>query len=395
MTTFILAAAALAALALLVLLRPWWPRRRAPSAATASREDLNTAIYRDQLAELERDRAAGQIADADYAEARAELQRRLLEDVRAETAPAVNGAGRRLWIALALAIPLGAGGLYALIGTPTAMLTTAQQHARAEATMEKMVAELAQRLEVKPDNPEGWVMLARSYAAMGRMEPAAKAFARVGPALETQPALMVAYADFLVRQADGDFSGKPRELIRAVLAKEPENMTALYLAGADAMQAERWKDAVRHWEPLLKQLEPGSEDAENIAAGLEHARKQLGGSKAPVAGSISGRLELAPALAGKAAPEDTVFLFARAEGGPPMPLAARKLKVADLPYRFTLSDADALGGAKLSEAKAVRIEARVAKGGTPAPQPGDLSGRSNAIKPGARNLTVRIDTEVR
>lgn len=401
MTTFYLAAAALAVVAVLVLLRPWWQARFSAgyknSEADAMRA-LNTAIYRDQLIEVERDRNAGQLAEADYIEAREELQRRLLEDTRPTGNSQAAAQGKRgLWIALALLIPIAGAGLYSILGSPNSMLTAVEQDARAAASMEKMVSQLARRMEEKPDNPEGWVMLARTYASMGRFEDAEKAFGRIGPALEQNPELLAAFAEFLVRKADGEFSGRPRELIAKVLRLDPENMMGLYLAGADSMQNERWVDAVRFWEPLLKKLEPGSDDAETVSAGLEFARQKVGAGKTAATGgkTVSGRVELAPALRAKASPDDVLFIFARAEGGSPMPLAALRLKVSQLPYDFSLSDANALGNAKLSDASALRIEAKVAKNGSPVTVPGDLLGKSSVVKPGAKNLRITIDSEAK
>ncbi len=400
MTTFYLAAAALAVVAVLMLLRPWWQARFSAgyknSEADAMRA-LNTAIYRDQLIELERDRNAGQLAEADYIEARDELQQRLLEDTRPTDTQVAVKSMRGLWIALALLIPIAGAGLYSVLGSPNSMLTAAEQDARAAASMEKMVAQLARRMEEKPDNPEGWVMLARSYASMGRFDDGEKAFGRIGPALEQNPELLAAFAEFLVRKADGDFSGRPRELIAKVLKLDPENLMGLYLAGADSMQNERWSDAIRFWEPLLKKLEPGSDDAETVSSGLEFARKKVGAGKTAATGgkTVSGRVELAPALQAKASPDDVLFIFVRSEGGSPMPLAALRLKVSQLPYDFSLSDANALGNAKLSDASALRIEAKVAKSGSPVTAPGDLLGKSSVVKPGAKNLRITIDSEAK
>jgi cytochrome c-type biogenesis protein CcmH len=251
-------------------------------------------------------------------------------------------------------------------------------------------------------------MLARSYAAMGRYDDGEKAFGRIGPALEQSPELLGAFAEFLVRKADGDFSGRPRQLIAKALQLDPENMLGLYLAGVDAIQNERWNDTIKYWEPLLKKLEPGSDDAESIGAGLDQARQKVGAGKTAHASAamakkpaaaggktLSGRVELAPALRAKAKADDVVFIFARAEGGPPMPLAALRLKVAELPYNFTLSDENSLGGAKLSEVTAIRVQARIAKGGTATASPGDLTGQSTVVKPGDKGIRILIENELK
>ncbi len=425
MNTFYIAAVALTVVALLVLLRPWWQSRlfvRHQASEAEAMSALNAAIYRDQLADLERDRAAGQLTETDYTDGRDELQRRLLADTREDQAatPTPNPtSSNAVWLFLALFIPLSAAGIYALIGKPDAILSVEQQNAKAAASLEKMVEKLARKLEAEPNNPEGWAMLARSYGQMGRFDDAEKSFERIGPALQKDPTLLAAYAELLLEKTNGDFNGQPRQLIAAALALDPEHTQALYLAGADAIQNGRWAEVVNRWTPLLKQLEPESDDANTIAAGLARAKQALersGGSggrsdarvgagrtAAPETSgkTVSGRIELAPALRAKAKPDDVVFIFARTAventGGPRMPLAALRLTVADLPYQFTLSDRNALGGAKLSDAGDIRIEARIAKGGTPSPTPGDLTGVSKVVKLGAttsvKGLRVLIDTE--
>ena len=419
MTQFLIAAVALAAIALLVLLRPWWARSlvRRATGQDAQRA-LNTAIYKDQLAELERDRAANQLSEADYREAREELQRRLLEDTAEHAEPPAAAGARATWVLLALALPLAAAGLYWSIGNPDAMLSETQQEAKALASLESMVGKLEAKLAAQPDNPEGWVMLSRSYAAMGRIDDAARAFEKVGPSLEQNPDLMTTYAEILLQQTQGDFAGRPRELIAKALARDPNHIQGLLLAGPDAMESGRPALAVELWQRLLKQLEPGSEDARMIQSAIESARARMTPAEQTAAGkakvspggtapgstgpqasaaaeAISGVVDIAPALRAKLAPEDALFIFARAVDGPRMPLAAIRARAGDLPLKFSLGDAQAMAGAKISSAGPVRIEAKISKSGSAGVSPGDLTGKSAPVKAGARGVTVLIDAEAK
>ncbi len=166
-----------------------------------------------------------------------------------------------------------------------------------------------------------------------------------------------------------------------------------------------------HWENLLKQLPPDSPDAQMIEGGLEQARNFLGQSKggrkmaqAPAmmqksqqaaAGkeSISGTVVLGDAIKAKAAPDDTVFILARAAEGPPMPLAVLRKQVKDLPAQFTLDDSMAMAPQmKLSAFDKVVIIARVSKSGDAKGQPGDLQGMSKVLKPGTSGLNISIDS---
>lgn len=398
MTTFLIAAALVLAASLALLSRPWWRRQRTD---TDSRRALNTAIYRDQLAEIEKDRASGELNEADYQEARAELQRRLLDDA-SEMDVALSTATRpkRTLIVLLVALPLAAAGLYAWLGNPAALDQMARRDFSA-ADIEKMVAGLAAKLEKEPGNLEGWVMLARSYKAMGKLDEAERAFEKAMPLVEQNPHLLGAFADLLAMKAGGKLEGRPEQLIAQALKLDPNDLQTLWLAGTAAFNRNDYATAVKHWERALQQVPPESEDGQMLAGIIAEAR-QKGGlgaptpvRQAPVAATgpgIAGRVELAAALKGRASPDDTVFILAKAAGGPPMPLAAKRLRVADLPMDFTLDDGDAvMPTQKISSANGLIVEARVSKSGDAKSRPGDLVGSISGIKSGARNLNLVID----
>ena len=127
--------------------------------------------------------------------------------------------------------------------------------------------------------------------------------------------------------------------------------------------------------------------------GASKVEKSAGKQSGNVAAkSVSGRVELAPALKAKANPDDVVFIFARAVDGPRMPLAAQRARVADLPLDFMLDDSQSvMQGATISSVDSVRIEVRVSKSGTANPGKGDLTGKSPAVKPGAKDVKIVID----
>jgi cytochrome c-type biogenesis protein CcmH len=180
MGLFLFAATGLILATLLLLLQPW---RRPVSASGRSTEQVAATVFRDQLAELDRDLVAGTLAPADHAQARDDLKLRLLQEVgpEAAAAPQATATGRATLL-IAIVLPLAATGLYGLLGAPEALW---QPQPAAQAAMppdvERMVAGLAARLERNPDDPKGWAMLARSYEVMGRHEQAQAAWARVGP----------------------------------------------------------------------------------------------------------------------------------------------------------------------------------------------------------------------
>ncbi|MDK9702872.1 MAG: c-type cytochrome biogenesis protein CcmI [Sulfuritalea sp.] len=422
MTSFYLAVAALVVVALAILLRPWWLASRRV-ASVDSLPALNVAIHRDRLGELERDRASGVLSSADFAEAREELERQLIDDTAATEVAVASGFGRGNAIAIAILVPLMAVGLYALLGSPAAVLPGDMQAQRATAGMEELTAKLAKKLEHSPDNPEGWVMLARSYKSLGRWDDAERAFNRVGPELNRNAELLAELAELLVQKNNG-FDERSRQLVQQALRLEPANMLALFMGGGEAFASGRHAEAAALWQRLLPQLEPGSEDAQMVEANIAKALERSGGARpklprsdmlagaaAPqdevhraAAGkdktsaakatgkSVSGRVELSPALKAKVNPDDVVFIFARAVDGPRMPLAAQRARAADLPLDFVLDDSQAvMPSAIISSAEQVRVEVRISKSGQATPGSGDLTGKSGAVKPGVKGLRIVID----
>ncbi|MCK9387024.1 MAG: c-type cytochrome biogenesis protein CcmI [Sulfuritalea sp.] len=278
MTSFYLAAAALVVVALALLLRPWWSARRLASAD--SLPALNAVIHRDRLGELECDHDNGTLSDADLAEAREELQRQLLDDTAAIEVVVSPSASRSGGIVLAVLLPLLAVALYALLGSPKAVLPVTVQTQQATAEMDQLVVKLAKKLEQNPENPEGWAMLARSYKSLGRWDDAERAFVRIGPDLNKNAEFLAELAETLV-QKNGGFDDRSRALVQQALRLEPNNMLALFMGGGEAFEGGRHAEAAKLWERLLPQLEPGSEDARMVEASIARARERSGGVRRP------------------------------------------------------------------------------------------------------------------
>lgn len=408
MTAFWISAGLLTLLALTIVC---WPLLRRRQGSAASRRAINAAIYRDQLAELERDMANGTLSPADHATAREELERRILEDLGEEAEPMTTPPGRlpRTALGLTVSLPLAAVALYFVLGNPQALDPASHQVAtQSAAEVEQMVANLAERLRSNPDNPEGWAMLARSYKVMGRLDAAAQAFDKAGSFVESDPDLMLDVAELSAEMNEGRVEGRGAELLRKVLKEHPDSPQALVLAGTDAYFRKQYPQALVHWEKVLAQLPPDSEEGQALAAGVAKVRSLMSpqattttpaaplGSNDKVtpgaASTLSGRVSLAAALQDKAHPEDTVFIFARAVEGSRMPLAVVRARVADLPRDFVLDDSMAMTpDTKLSSVPAVMIEARVSRSGDAKAQPGDLTGEIGPIRPGSSGVAIQIE----
>ena len=389
MTLFWAAGAALAAVALLLLLRPLLFAR---PAKALSRREANVSIHRDQLRELEADLAAGKIAQADYGRARAELEARLLEDVAVpDEAPARRGAPG-VTIGLAAAVPIVAIVVYVAIGSPAALGPQADPHASVSAEqVEAMVERLAAKMRENPEDADGWKLLGRSYSVLGRFNEAADAYAKAAVRAPRDAQLLADFADALAMARGQSLEGEPEKLVHRALEIDPDNMKALALAGTIEFNRRQFAAAAGYWKRMLAHVEPGTEDARVIQSNIDEAQQRIGEKK-----TLQGSVRLSPALKDKAAPDDTVFIYARAAEGPQMPLAVHRVKVRDLPAKFSLNDAMAMApGMAISAHPRVIVTARISKSGQAAPQPGDLQGASAPVANDASAVTVVIDTVVR
>ncbi len=408
MTVFWSIAALLAAVALAFVLPALLGRRRATGAATSAA--TNVAIHRDQLQELEADLAAGTLSPERHEEARREIEQRLLDDVRTgDGASAAPPAGRRTAMAVAAAVPVAALLLYFAVGNPAALApgpAAGDGHGITRVQIEGMVEHLAARMKENPEDAEGWAMLGRSYAVIDRYAESAAAFANAVKRSEPDAQLLADYADALAMSQGRNLRGEPERLIARALKVDPQNVKALMLAGTVAFEKKDFKGAIAYWERILKAVPPDSPIADSVRDSIADALKFAGtATKAPpsakpgtaaVAASVSGTVRLSPGVAAKAAPDDTVFIFARPAEGPRMPLAVMRKRVRDLPTAFTLDDSMAMTpAAKLSNHAQVVVGARVSKSGNPAVQPGDLEGLSALVRPGATGIAVVISSEVR
>lgn len=277
MTTFIALATLLVVVATIPLVLPLL-RQRGTATDAADRQAANIAILRDQMAELEHDRSEGSLSDADFEQAKKELQKRLLEEARPEgTTTRETSPSRKTALIILILLPLMGLGGYGLLGSPQALDPANRQPAPKVTAdqIEGMVAKLAARLKENPDDPKGWLMLARSYKMLGRYPESAEAFDKAMPLVEKDGTLLGEYAEILAITSDG-FTGKPTELINKALKLTPEDPQILLLAGAAAGERGDFKAAVAYWEKVAPQLEPGSEEAEALAAALAQAREMAG-----------------------------------------------------------------------------------------------------------------------
>jgi cytochrome c-type biogenesis protein CcmH len=413
-TTFVLVATLLVAVALAWLLPPLL--RHNAGANRRNREQMNLGMLRDQLAELESERARGALSAEQYAESKAELERRVLEENESETrSRSASVPGSRVAAVLVAAVlPVAAVVLYLTLGDPGALdlqvRTAASDHSKqpSQQEIETMLVRLAQRLEKEPDNADGWAMLARSYYVLQRYPEAVRAYEQLVRLFPQEPAVLADYADTLAMRDGRKISGRPLELVLQALKIDPKQPKALAMAGTEAFDRKDFRTAVEYWEQLRAVVPADSDIGRNLATSIAEARTRGGlgdnppatTAQAPPAApnakaSVQGTVRIDPAVAARAAPTDTVFVFARASEGPRVPLAVFKLQAKDLPAKFVLDDSLAMAPQfRLSNFKSVLVNARVSKSGNAIPSAGDLEGKSVSVDLGARDVVVTIDRVV-
>lgn len=409
MTFFVVAVLALVLIAGVALL---WPALRSGAdPLRARRKALQDAFDAGVLSKEEFDAKCAALA----AEAPA-------------TTAADNGraGSKRLLIALAVALPLAAIGLYFAIGRPDALSTSGKPSAAAMSPatdgmpaadggqkpgmdMEAAIDSLRAKLDKNPNDADGWLLLGRAYESVGRNDDGRKALEKAYALAPDKPAIEIAYAEAMaLGSVDRRIDGEPLRMIRHALQVEPDNQDGLWLFGMSHYQQGRYAEAIAAWEKIRVQLGPDSDVLQSVTGMIADAKAHLDGGGAgamPVsgdtpqaaasagAGGLRVRVSLADALRAKAAPGDTVFVFAKAVEGPPMPVAIKRLQVSALPADIVLGDADAMVPTmKLSAFPKVTVSARISRSGDAIAHSGDLQATPvEAATSGSTPLSVTID----
>lgn len=321
MSVWIVIAAMTAAAAAILL----WPLiRKAHGETRRARYDL--AVYRDQLAELARDEARATLGAEEAAAARLEIERRILAADSGTPLLQSHRGSKAARIAVALAAiagPLAAIALYLNQGTPgmngepfaeRAQEAQAQGKAPAPdmAKIDAMVAKLAKQLEAKPDDLQGWMLLARSYMVMQRYDEAASAYAHAA-ALEPKNATWPSSrGEALIYAADGTVTPKARDAFESALAVDPSDTRARFYLGLAAAQAGELRAALAAWEalaadapkdaPWLPQL---NTQIAKLKQSIESEPKDAAPDKAPAKKDASKSAAPKTDEAGKTEPENS------------------------------------------------------------------------------------------
>lgn len=370
MIDFWLAAGLLLLLALGFLLVPLLRARG--SQPEQDRTALNVALYQERLAELNTQQAAGVLTAAQLESGQAEAARELLADTEGGEVVADTRLGRSIPLAAAILVPVLGLVLYLHYGASD-QVELSREFAVPPTSMAQMTARLEQAVQMQPEAVEGVYILGRTYMAQNRPAQAAELFERAAKLSGRQPEVLGQWAQALYFAAGKKWSEQIQALTDEALLGDPKETTSLGLLGIAAFEGRDFDKAIAYWERLQATLPDKDPARTALQGGIERARGQLAAAgKLPVAEPAPARavlkvqVALAPGVAAKVQPGDSVFVFARAVSGPPMPLAVKRLTVADLPAQVELADSDAMmPQLKLSNFPEVQLIARISRAGQP------------------------------
>ncbi|NKB36073.1 MAG: c-type cytochrome biogenesis protein CcmI [Gammaproteobacteria bacterium] len=372
--------------------------RKEPLIQSDLDEQSVVEVYRQRFEELERDLTNGTLSSDQVADSRLELEHALLAEIESEqfvSEERKNNSDWNLNMAVILLLPILAVSLYYKIGQPD-LASKGTDVALSEATdpgtenipsIEELVVGLEEKLEDNPDDEKGLWMLTRTYMALGRQEDALTAVTHLHSLASEEPAVILLYANVLILNNNNNFSGEPTRLIEQALQLEPQNITGLWLAGMAARQSDDRETAIRYWQELLPLLEGDAAASEQIQQLLQEVGAQpaldqdLPYPQSSV--SLTLRVTLAEELRAQLDEGDTLFVFARADDGMPMPVAVSRLAATEIPVTVVLNDEMAMiPSRRLSAFKQVSVAARISKTGNAIAQSGDLASDSQEIEVG-------------
>ena len=393
-------------------------------------ERANVVLFKEQLAELDRQLADGEIDGVQHAELVSEQKRLLLVDAPAlgdaqtedsqtsstedaltlKTLKQTESKGRGAWLLMTclLLVPLLAFSLYQVLGfnedvdiaelleQRATKLMSSEGYAEASQQLQRKIS---RRLSRDPEHVLYWVTLARLQMDDNNFKGATTSYEQTVKWAPDDAELMAEYAQALYFVEGNKFSGVAGVTLNKALALNPSNRTALGLQGIRAFETKDYRLAIASWQSALMSINPASQQAQALQSGIIRARKMLGEALP----SLTVNVSLSPELS--AVSGQQVYVFARkwqdkTQDTPQikmMPLAVAKLSVDDLPATVILDDSMAMpGGDFLSSVSAVQIVARVSSTGSAIPSEGDFEGATGELSMSdhKQNLEVVIDRQL-
>lgn len=401
MTLFWVLTALMVAVALMIIA----PSLLRPNLRNETTGDTqNAEIARERLAQLEAAHLSQELSDEEFEQAKKEIEAILAEELAAQKTVTLadNRQGVPGLIAIALFLPVLTISLYSMIGTPTAIapvaatdqLTAPAGHAQNQAagsqtpSLPDLIDKLAERMKNEPSNADGWFLLGRSQMSLQRYGDAVTSFRRVNELAPDAAPVLLALANAVAMEQGGRIAGEPETLVLRALEKEPDDPVALWLAGNAREEAEDISAAIAFWKRAVPLLNNNPEDQQELISRMRRVANDAGiqlemAELDSAAKTLTVKISLDETFASAVSPDDTLFVFARALQGPPMPLAAARLRAGALPVVIQLDDTMAMMPAmKLSAFDHVKVSAKISKTGNAMPAADDLVTEEVVAQPG-------------
>ena len=424
MSTFWIIASLMVLAAISAVLLPLWIYRPRTSL---SQDEINARVFRERLADLDVELAAGRLGSDQYEQLKLDLERTLLSDIPEQATDLTAKSGQR-WLAsaLGLALPALALGYYyytGLQGESSAWIKVREQMMplvqRAGANPSQLPPEALDNLpdfartlqsKVLQDgmkNPDELMLLGISFLELGAGMEAREAMLR---ALDLAPGrvdVMLGAAQALLLTNEGRLDRNSAGLLQKVLQQQPQHQGALMMLGFGAFNGGDYAMAQQAWRSLLNQLDPNTQTAQvlnNSIAQAEQLSQQAAATSAQsehaaseqTAGkpAITVTVDVSPTLLNRFQADDTLFIYAKAVNGPPMPLAAVRQTASGFPVQVVLDDSTAmLPEMKLSNFPQVIVGARISKAGDVRAQAGDLETLSEPLDLANSPLSVMLTVD--
>ncbi len=292
---------------------------------------------------------------------------------------------RKLALALLVGMPLLTFALYRLVGAPQALDPEFIARNQPAPDINTALASLQDELKANPGNIEGWVLLARTQMAMGKIEESKNAFRQAIKLQPDNPDLKAELAEAMLRTAkERAFPAEAIQLLQQALAENPEHERALFFMGMNFLQKGDLSQAETYLDKLLPMLDVEAANALREQINIARAEKKLPllpmASMANAVKPIKIKVTLDKSLAASVKPGSVLFVFAKSLDGKGPPLAAKRIEVDTFPIELELSDADSLmPTAKLSSQKKVSLSARISIQGIANAQVGDIEADSLVV----------------
>lgn len=405
--------ALLTLIALAFVMLPFLQKERVKTITHNANAEL-ISIYEQRLVDLKTDLDNQRIDDANYSESIVELKRRLLNELSPEKSLISKGNNRIFALTGGAFVIALSGIFYSLTGSQQqisawhdamdnlteygerAVMQKGEQLTQNE--LQAFALALRTKLSRSGDDEMAWMLLGRVAMSLNEFDMAQQSFDKALRMNPDNKQVLISYSQILLLEGSEANMTRAAGMLSKVLNAEPTNLDAISLLALIAYERKDWPQAKAAFEVLLASMEKNDSRYGLISQRIADIELQMQseGSVMPVtkANSIAVTINVASELINKLPEKGTLFVFAKAANGSPMPIAAVKLTSYSFPVTVELNDSTAMvEGMNLSSAEDIIISARISLDDSVMPSSGELEGHSGSLKrESVSEYQLKIDT---